>query len=817
MNARGLLRILFAGELRRSGQLVGLLVALTAGCALLWAVAVVSARIDNGLNLHTAALFGGDFRVSAPRPLDEWFDSLPPELKPQGQIISLPTMARYGQAMRLVRLKGVDDGYPLLGELRIEGQGAQGSPPPGQVWVGPALVRQLGAGVGESILIGQSEFSIAGIIEREPDSVASGFSLGPRVILGMVDLAGTGLVGFGSRISYRASFLDPDETRLAILSERVPPWARLTTAAEEMNQTRELLRKSGHFMMVLVISALLLCGVTAVLAVQGLLVGRLRDLALLGLLGVTRGSVLRLFVALFLTLGIAAVVMGGLLGELLQRGIVAMMGEPLAAAGFKPRLVSLAVMLGLLMVAALPPLLAVTAIPPKRLLTGQVSLWLSGRRAWLIIGLLLAGLGLILLLADALRLPLLLAVSGGLAIVLLARLQVWLLGRLPAPLEPRLALLGLSRSPARSSIALSGLTLAVVALMLPLLLRGDFIDQLAGQLPVDGPDRYLIDIQPDQHRGVSEVLGAALGSPPPLHPVYRARLTRVDGIGAKRLAAREGRAHLYAQRENNLSELLPGGEAEAGELIAGRWWGANPPAGPEVSVEEGWADALGVDLGSELEFNVAGQSFRARVSSLRRVNWSSMEINFFLLFSPGALTGLPHTFITAYNGGSAEVPAFEETLIRQFPNISVIDVAQLVGGLRELVDQLARALLALAVALPVIGAALLWTLLLTDRQQLVREALLLRLLGAADGQLRRIYLWRYGLLGALAALLGGGVAIAGAYYLSQSLFEMAYRPGPGLLLGFLVGAVALTLASGYGTARMILDSPPARLLRQRPS
>jgi putative ABC transport system permease protein len=270
---------LLRGELRRPDPLLwAMLLAVAIGVAALASVSGFAQRVQAGIDARAATLLGGSVRVAAQRDLRPLAGDLPSALKPAAVLVELPTMAAAGERLRLVELKAADAAYPLLGELRIQGQGVQRAPAPGAVWVEPVLLAQLGVDVGAHIELGYASFRVAGVIEHEPDRVAGAFSIGPRVLMNLADLPATRLVSAQSRVRSRLLYAPPPAGVAGLakaLARALPDTLKAETADEGLDETRQLTRQAADFLRLVALAGVVLAAAAVVLAASNLTEKRL--------------------------------------------------------------------------------------------------------------------------------------------------------------------------------------------------------------------------------------------------------------------------------------------------------------------------------------------------------------------------------------------------------------------------------------------------------------------------------------------------------------------------------------------------------------
>ncbi len=812
-------------ELRSSQRtFAALFMAITIGIAALTAINSFAERIEQAMAERSGELLGGDLRVTSQRNLQPFVDSLPEHLQPDATVLEMPSMAAALDRLQLVEVKVVGGNYPLIGELTIRDQGVQGQPPGGSVWVEAALLAQLDIAIGETIELGYASLRLAGVIEHEPDRVAGAFSVGPRVILSANDLQATGLVQQGSRFRTRLLYKRPADEVFALqteLDQLLPDGALVENAREGIETTREMTRQATRYLRLTSFAGLLLAMVAIYLSISGLLERRIIPVATLKALGAPNTLVLQSFLLLLLATATSAGLVGIISGTILQSALPVLLGDllpgDLPRASNRPLWQGLSVALLMTLLAALPPLWRLVKTPPIMVLRSGTPPAGSGagRFVQLATTAITCGAMLIWLAQDIklgfqasaalLALLLFFAGCGQLLLLLLLRLirnsgLVW-----------RQSVIGLVRSRAHTLFALAALSSGILALLAPSLVQQDLLRQWLVKVPAESPNHFLIGIQPDQvaqvTRRLSE-LGATQFDP---QPMIRARLASVDGLTPDQLVLTSRRARRMAERENNLSWRLD--PEPHNPILQGRWWPQQPQQ-TEISVEQEWAELLGVELGSKLVFTVSGAEHEGIVTSIRQVDWERLTTNFFIIFSPGSLASAPTGYVTSYRAEPAAAEQLQRELIGEFPNLTVIDMRQILEAMQSIVNRLAAAVQFMGGLTLLAGCAVLLSVVVAERGRVSQEAALLRALGATNQQVKGIFTLRFGLLGLLASILGVFTALVTGALLASSLLKTAYHPSVSLLLVTLViGALMVTLVGRAGCRRAISASP-LKLLKE---
>jgi putative ABC transport system permease protein len=488
----------------------------------------------------------------------------------------------------------------------------------------------------------------------------------------------------------------------------------------------------------------------------------------------------------------------------MHKMLAGLLAEQLPAPGAMPWVHGFAVGVVLVVGFVLPPLLRLKAVPTVRVLRRE---W--GGVAPLSIASYLIGLGclagLMLWMAGDVRLGS--VVLGGflLAVAIFSLAGQGLLtltGRLPSHLLSggwRIGLANLRRHAGTTLVQVVALALGLTTLLILTLAKNDLLSAWQAKMPADAPNRFLINIQPEQRPAIADFFVQRGLTAPRLEPMVRGRLTSLNGRKVSSRDFVEERAQRLVEREFNLSSRddLP----ESNQVIAGRW--PAPGGGVQFSVEKGLAETLNLHVGDELVFDIAGQPLAARITSLRKLAWDSMRVNFFVIAPAGSMDDQPTSFITSFHLAPGQETTINE-LVRQFPNLTVIDVAALVRQLQATLDQVARAVqLVFGFAL-LAGLVVLYAALQASAGERSHELAVLRALGGRRRQLYQALFAEFATLGAIAGLLAGLCATAIGTALARWVFDLDYLPTPGLLLvGVLAGLAGVALA-GLAATRQAL-------------
>ena len=820
----------------RSGELRLLMVAVTLAVAALTSVGFFADRLQGGLQRDARQLLGGDVvLVSDHAPAPRWARQARAEGLDSALTLGFPTMGRapdaQGGATRLVALKAVEAGYPLRGQLRLArdardrvGEPTRGVPAQGQAWVDPSLLEALALRRGDTLLLGDSALRITELIALEPDRGTGFMSFAPRVLINASDLPATGLVQPASRISWRLALAGPEPA-----VQRYRAWAeaelaqpgvagvRLETLDSGRPEMRTTLDRAGKFLNLVALLAALLSAVAVALAARGFAARHLDDCAMLRVLGLPQRRIAGAYVTEFALVGLCASVAGVLIGWAVHHVFVALLAglvdSALPAPSLWPVLLGLGIGLTLLVAFGLPPVLQLAQVPPLRVLRRDVGALKPASLAVLALG--VAGFAALLLAVSADLVLGLIAVGGFAVAVLLFALLSWAAVRLLRRLvheqrAPRwlvLATRQLSARPAYAVVQVSSLAVGLLALVLLVLLRTDLIASWRAATPADAPNRFVINVMPDQGEAFRATLRAAGVSRMDWYPMFRGRLVAINGRDVNPVDYAEERARHLVEREFNLSHAA---EQPAHNRIAAGRWVANEAGA--ISVEQGLADTLRLKLGDTLRFDVAGTPVEARVSSLRQVDWASMHVNFFAMFPLAEMPEVPVTWIAAYRAPGA--PGFDNALVRQFPNITNVDMEQSIAQVQRVLDQVIRAIEFLFGFTLAAGLIVLFAAVSATREERAREFAIMRAVGASSALLARVQRAELLGVGLLAGALASGVALAVGWALARYAFDFNWSAPPWVpLAGSLTGAL-LALMAGWWSLREVLRRPVVQTLRQ---
>ena len=832
----------------RSGELNLLIISVVLAVAALTAVGFFSDRLQAGLWRDARQLLGGDAVVVSDKPTPANFQQKAQALGLKtNATLSFPSMARADDAKggetKLVALKAVSEGYPLRGQmslLNLQGSDAikpdlsksypakptREVPQPGQAWVDPALLEVLNLQMGDALWLGDKAFQIAALIDREPDRGAGFMNFAPRVMIHQSDVMATGLIQPASRLSYRMAVAG--EASQANVQQFLK-WARDEVAKPEVRgiqvesmesgrpEMRQTLDRAEKFLNLVALLAALLCAVAVALAARTFASKHLDGCALLRVLGQSQKTLSVAYAFEFITAGLAASLLGVIMGYGIHHAFIwllaGLVDVQLPPSSGAPALLGLGMGLTLLLAFGLPPVLQLAKVPAMRVIRRDM-----GGLQPASLGVLLTGLvgfaGALMWASRDVKLGLM--TVGGFAIAtLMFAGATWLVLKLlrkwvPSDTTPRWLLLATRQVMARpvyAVVQVSALSVGLLALVLLVLLRTDLISSWRKATPVNAPDRFVINVQPDQTQAFQDKLSQVGVKDYDWYPMIRGRLVAVNDREVSPLDYTDERAKRLVDREFNLSARAT--QPEHNSVVKGQWQEGEKDA---VSVEVGIAQTLGLKMGDRLRFDVGGVISEGRVTSLRKVDWGSMRANFFVIYPVDNLPEVPLSYMAAFK--TPDVPAFERNLLQQFPNVTSVDLRASLMQVQKVLDQVIRAVEFLFAFTLMAGLLVLTAAVTSTREERKREFAIMRALGATGRLLSQVQTAELMGVGLMAGFLASMVAELVGWGLARFVFEFEWTASLWVpVAGALTGAVLAWVAGWWGLAE-VLRQPVSQTLRQ---
>ena len=734
-----------------------LLVSLFLMTSLITLLSLTGDRLQNSLVLRSAEVLGADMIISSSRPLD---DELRKTVADSGlastEVTQFSTVVEAGDAILLSSIRAVSPPYPMRGEIVTQpplpssATANERLPSPGNVWVEQSVLDRLGVNVGDTINIGYAPLVIDRLIMSSPDR-GSGFrSFNPQVIMRSEDLAATQVISPGSRVRYRL-LLAGDTEAVANLDAALKPtlktWQRAFTAQGDQPVSRNAIGNAGQYLKLSALFALLLGGFSIFLSLRRFSADQQHRTALLLSLGLSRQQLMQLFGLQLFSGWLIAAIPGMLLGLGLHYGVMNLLSgllpQPLPSLSMLMLLSSPLLAAAILLVLGLPTLLPLSQISVMTLLR-QDSANNTHTPKWVQLVTPLLLFGLMSLFVESLLLAALMT-AGLLLIGWLSGYAVqWLIQQLNQRLKHRIRLFPLLTLRIRQQRHWHRLQGGVLTLLLTLMsvlffARQDLLNDWEQQLPADTPNNFVINIQPWERDQIDTWLNEHDVSAT-LYPMIRGRVTTINGVLPEEILTPEQQDHNTLNRELNLTWGT--GIPAHNTLEAGEWSSDNNA----ISIEKSMADELGLVLGDELGFQVGSDTFTGTITSVRGVEWTSFQPNFYVVFSPGVINDLPATYITSFRLTPEQKP-YSAQLVKAFPTLTLIDVEQLLNQAQDLINKLSDSASFIMLLTVLSGLLLVVVTLQQDLAKRRFEVALLRTLGASMQQAQWLDRMEYILMG----------------------------------------------------------------------
>jgi putative ABC transport system permease protein len=812
----------------KSGELSVLLLALTVAVLSLTAVGFFTSRISLGVRAQAAEVLAADLRLESPTPIaDRYFSEAHARGLRTARILTFPTAIFSGDSSQLAALNAVTASYPLRGRVRIAdapfgtARTTDRIPGRGEVWIDARIIAQLKLALGTPLKIGAATFRVTEVLDYRPDQGTGFVNLAPAALLNYDDVPSTQLIQPGSRVTYGALFAGPAaaiaDFREFLVSAKAPG-ERLREVDESSRQLNSAIDRASRFLNLASLASVLLAAVAVAMGARRYAARHIDTVALMKCMGASQAFVLAISIIELTLLAVSAVAIGALLGYLAQSGLAWLLRDlirtELPAASLAPLPIALVTVLAMLIGFALPPLLQLKSTPPARVLRKSVSapplrygasyvlalaalfaiLWSLVRDTelvlWVFAGIL--GVGLVLTLAGYGLVRLTGRLRGGVGVA-------W-----------RYGLANVSRRGGGSVVQIVAFGLGLMVLLLLAVVRGDLLADWRRSLPADAPNNFLINIRPEERQPLQEFFQLHGLGQPAMYPMVRARITAINSRPSQSLKFHSDSGRGFLEREQNLTWAAS--LMEDNQLIAGSWWTAADTGKPLVSISTEYQEALHLQLGDKLSFDVAGEPLTVQVASIRKIRWDSFRPNFFLVFPPGLLDGAAGTYMTSVFLTPAQRPALAD-LVRRFPTISVFDVDAILKQIRDIMDRASLAVQYVFLFTLAAGVVVLLAAVQSTRDERRYESAILRTLGASRTTVLQGVAAEFSALGFLSGTLGAFGATGVGWVLARWLFSLQFTLDPWVwVVGLVCGTVLVGLSGALATRRVI-NTPPVHTLR----
>jgi putative ABC transport system permease protein len=817
-----------------SGEIRVLLFALILAVTATTAVSFFTDRLHRSMQTQGNVLLGADLVVNADHVLPSTYRAEAQRLQYQtSQALEFSSMVVKGERNELAEIKAVEQGFPLRGKLTIrDAQTPQAQktattiPVPGTVWMEPSLAKKLDLKLGDEVSVGNSQLKVAALLLQEPSRGGDMFNIAPRLLMNSADVAATGLIQFGSRVKYQLLVASASTPSIVQFSDWLKPKLARGERVDDIRSARPEMRsaldKAQQFLGIASMVGVILAMVAMLLASIPYVQKSLDTYALMRCFGATKALITNILLYQTLLLALVGSVIGCAFGFAAQHGLAILAArlflETLPSPGWTPVLLGLVTGFATLLTVVWPQLMRLRAVPALRILRQD----LEGN---------VRGSGLLFLPAFMVLAGLVFWHSGDtkLAVIVLAALAAlvtvagvlaWLGIRLLQSTFKqsatqgfgviRLGLMGLRRRPALTVAQVVGVSMGLMAVLLLAFVRNDLLKTWQTSLPADAPNRFVINIQADQMPGINALLSAQGIDHADILPMVRARLVSVNDKPLNVADYEDERAKRLAEREFNLSWAA--NMQSDNELVAGQWWRAGDVGKPLLSLEQGLADTLKLKLGDQLTYDVAGTPLTLTISSLRKVDWSSMHVNFFAVTPPKVLDGYAANYLTSFHLPAGKEDALNQ-LVKTFPNLTIINVAAVLEQLHGLINKMSYAIEFVFGFSLLAGVAVLYAALMATREERVRESTLMRVLGASRRQVLLAMLVEFLCVGMLASVVAMLFTNIAAYYLATLVLHIDYQFNVWLSAQGLLAAILLVPFAAWLVARHQFNQPPRALLQ----
>ncbi|WP_432459469.1 ABC transporter permease [Agarivorans sp. QJM3NY_25] len=822
---------LFRAELRR-GELTIIAAAIVLAVSSVWLFSSITDRLEQAIFSKSGDFIAADRLVRSGHPVDLDLAQRASRLQlDYAEQLLFPSMLYANDKLVLASVKAVSNHYPLKGALRVSKQptGSGGASikgvPIGQVYLAERLFYQLGVNIGDQIEIGEATLKIAGRIVNEPDAPFSVFMTAPRVMINIADVLQTEVVQPGSRLSYRYMFAG-SKSRLADLELQLKPLLadnqRFINVSSGSSPLANALTKAQQFLLLAGLIGVLLACVAIAVASRLYCQRHYDTVAMFKVVGASKVQIRRIYIGHLSSVVLLSTLLGLGLASILQWPVVnyveASINITLPSAGLKPYLMAVGSGLICGFAFTLPTLLQLFNVAPMRVIRRDSDDGVV-KPLWVGLWMLLSVFGLLWLYSASLSLSLILLGVGLLAVLVLlltSQLLLWLLKKRSSNLghvSLKIAVSSLYKRAKQNRVQLIGFTVAIKLALVVWVIQQDLISEWQQQLPAGAPNHFVYNISQQQKQPLIDRFAAENINLGPLFPMLRGRLVAINDELVSQQANgeysdKESSRRRGAGRELNLSSTadLP----YRNQVIDGQW--LSPQSQQQASVEQDFAERLAIKLGDTLRFMVGASTFEVKVSSIRSVDWNTMQPNFFVLLSQDVMASFPSGYLSSFNLPANKSAWMAETMA-SFPTLVLIDVKALIQQLSQVVDQVSLALRLVLVVVLLASSLVLFAQVQGSLQERRLQTVILRTLGASGKVLRNAVIYEFVILGLLSGFIAACAAQGVLLLLQTQVFEIRPMLNWSLwLIGPVLGMVVIASMGASSTLRL-LKRNSAQLVR----
>ncbi|TMO96512.1 cell division protein FtsX [Pseudoalteromonas sp. S3260] len=813
---------LFSREFRR-GELTVISAAIALAVLTVLTLSMVTERIAQSIAQKSSAFIAADRVLASNHAIDTAFITKAEQQNLQtAQMVYFDTMLFANDQMQFSSVKAASNSYPLKGQLKVKsGLNAQtevapGAPSPGNVWLSESVFYSLNINVGDQVELGAALFNVEKVIVEEPDAPFNVFSSSRRVLINIDDVAKTEVIQPGSRVFYRQLYAG-DESDISSFYDWLKPQLKENQnwygVKDRQSPISNSLNRAESFLLLAGLLGIILAAVAIAVSAKRYCERQYDPVAMMKTLGGSRDMIRKIYLMHLLMVCTMAVVVGLAIGYGLQEvatGYLAeSMGTELPMAGFKPWLVAISTGVICAVMFSIKPLLDLFDIPPLRVLRRN----LGDRLAVSKIHLGLSALTVFLLMwlfSNNIKITLILFAST-LALILVLFLISKLIfgGGRKLGLKPgnswSLAIASIQKRANVNAVQLISFSLAIKLLLFLIVLKNDIISDWQSQLPSDAPNAFLVNITQNELDPVNEYLAQKGIQVSEFYPTIRGRVNAVNGEAVAREVSlqdnekKDEEARSGIGRELNLTWLdeVP----SQNDIIDGQWFGDDAVA--EASLEESMMKRLDVKMGDTLTFLIGAQSFDAKITSVRKVNWATLKPNFFIILSPDVLSSFPATYISSVRIEPEQKRDFSQ-LLRAYPTITAIDVDNFVKQIQSTIEQVSLAIGFVLAIVVLCGALVLISQVQASLGERMQEIVILRTLGAKSRLIKNATLYEFLLLGGLAGLVAAFFSDIALLIVQQQMFDLAGKLHPNIwIIGPVAGGVFVAGLGYFMIARTL--------------
>ena len=809
----------------RAGELYVLFLALVVAVAAVTSVNFFTDRVHRALKTQANELLGADLVLSSDQRLDVKYINKANELGlKRVRQISFPSMVLSDSANQLTWLKVVDPGFPLRGKLGISDKlfapekQVKHIVEPGKVWVEPRLITAMGIKIGDHIQIGEKQFMVDAILSSEPGRGGDMFNIAPRVLMNYADIASTKLIQPGSRVRYSlllAGDLEKIKTYRSFVTAENETGIRIQGVEDARPEIRQALSRAEQFLGLAALASVILAGVAIALAARRFANTHLDHCAIMRCVGATQRMILQIYFLQILFIGLIASAIGVAVGfvfhQLLIETLGSLVGVTLPMPSAMPAFFGAATGMVTLLGFALPPIIALKSVPALRVLKRDLGIVnLPGIFNYLM-GILALAIVMVWQSRDV-KMGLYMVAGALLTIVVLALVALVLLFvlRLFRQWYQTPALFGLrnlTRRPAATVVQMVAFGLGMMALLVLTLIRGDLLDQWQASIPDDAPNRFVINIHPDQVDDLKDFFKRQNYPVPEFYPMVRGRLVEINEQPISEDTVSSRGAKQLLSRELNLSWAT--NLANHNKVIEGQWWsvGADSTIESQFSIEKSVSENLNIKLGDRLKFKIAGQYVEAKVSSVREVDWGSFRANFYVIASPGLLDDMPATYMSPFYLPPDKFELLNK-MLAEFANVTVIDVAAVMSHVRQIINRVTMAVEYVFLFTLVSGLMVLLAGIQSTHDERTLENAIVRTVGGSSRQIYRSLIMEFVSLGVLSGLVAALLATVIGAVLAHFVLKTPVDISESIwLIGLLGGGLGVGVAGLLGSRRAVTQPP----------